>query len=233
MLYLTSRWYSPNQFDFNQDPPLLQELVSKIERIDDVIWKIWTITDVFRAGPTESYVCNLEPNWQPAEVVAQNAPSYLQIEQNPGQTTFTIASASQSALQNLRALIANLYEPLRPAGLDQFLERNQDIPVRLVELFDRETGTKVRQTFVNPVSRRFISSQFPPPRWEVWNLSITPQINDPLPVLRLQIETEVNQAGFMISEAAQFLSRPDIIQAHNLFTLADMAFGGLVMPVLA
>ncbi len=240
MIYCTSRVYSPNQFDVHQDLQIWNELVSKMERINDSIWKIWTIADVFRTSSTVAAQASVAyqsaypfEDWAPVEKISQIAASYLRIEQNPGQCSFTLASTSQAALQNLQALIANLYEPVTLAGLDDFLQQLLENPVQFVELFDRETGIKVRNSFTSRVNLRSIFSEYPPARWDLLNLSVNPYINDPLPVVRLQIKVEAKQAWFLLAEKEQFLSRPEYIQAYNLFTLTDMAFGSLSMPVPA
>jgi hypothetical protein len=230
MLYLTSRLYSPIAFDIIEDPRLLNDLVTKVEPIDDLIWKVWMITEVFHTSPTESYVYG---EGHQTAAISQNAVCYLQVELAPGQTTFTLASQSQNALESLQALLANLYEPVTPADLDAFLDQNQDTPIQLVELFDRETGTNLRQSFYNPINPRFLLAAYPPQRWEVTNLSFASQINEPLSVLGLQIKIQTKQAVFKLGKEEHFLSHAEIDQAHNLFTLADMAFGGLVMPVRA
>lgn len=228
MLYLTTRLYSPISFDVIEDPKLLDDLVTKVEQIDDLIWKVWIITDIFRTSPSESYMYS---DGQYAEAVSQSAASYLQVEQTPGQTTFTLASESQSALESLQALIANLYEPVRQANLDAYLEQNQDTPIQLVELFDRDTSNKLRQSFYYPNKPKYLLSTFPPYRWEVMNLSFIPQITEPISVIGLQIRLQTKQAVFKLGKEEQFLSHSEKDQAHNLFTLADMAFGDLVMPV--
>ncbi len=235
MIYLMSRVYSSNMFEEEPDLLIWQELVSKIKRIDEITWKVWTLADVVSRGRMDilqAYsVYHSLQEWQPTDIIAQTAASYLQIKRDQGYTTFTIASESESALQSLQALISNLYEPVIPAPLGDFLYQNPGVSVQQMELIDRETHAQFREMFPQPVPLEKLLSQYPLSRWDVLNLFVLPQINEPLSVSRVQIRIVANQAWFLLNEEEAFLARPERVQAHNLFTLADRTFGGSARAV--
>lgn len=232
MLYITSRLYSAVQFDYFQDHELWRELVAEFDQIDASTWKIRILTDVIRAEDAQFTVSTKDLSWLQTEQVVQTAICYLDIQQDTLQTTFTLASASQGALESLQALISNLYSPVSSVSLDNFLQKNPDLAVRLVEAFELKTSNRVRLTYAKPTNLKEIFSQFSSSDWILLNLSIVPEIYDPVKVSVLQIKEQTDQAWFTIPEDVKFLEYSELTRVQSLFKLADIAFSGESQAVL-
>ena len=239
MLYYTSKLHSSSDFEIKQDTDLWGQLVPGVERLNtsQLVWKLWIVTDRFRSSDTLSQTYSLTDEWQPAPTIVQivqTAASYLRVQQNPQQTrtVFTVVSPNQDALENLAALIVNLYDDVTPVGMDHFINENGMLLVRAAKAFRLNaespflnTCDDSQRTFTTPIRLDDLrKSVFPEQDWDLMNLStITADLEGFPNVRELYLNIASHQAIFLKEE--QFLLEKELPQMDSVFQLADKIFG--------
>jgi hypothetical protein len=223
MFYITRRLHSIGQFDVEREPELWKELVSEIEEIEARIptWKIQIVTHVSHPNDTRFLAYNTVQGWQQPEIVVQTAVCYLRVEQNLGQTTFTLTSPSESGLENLVALLENLYEPIVPASIESFLQRSGHLSVRSAEFLNTHTREKTQTQFTTLPSLDSLRSAFPLPHWSPLSISVIPEFADPLEVSLVYLRIQANQIWFDVKEEKE---EGKIAMVDRLFNLAEITF---------
>lgn len=237
MLYITSRLHSRTEFDSSHDPKLWQKLVNGLEQIGHNTWQFRIITDILHFDDEQYILHSSHEQWQKPEMVVQTALSYLRIVQTHPETTFTMVSASESALESHIALFENLYEQTTHANLESFLlnPKNQDLLIRSADMFDLETRNRRRETFAEKMRLGKLLKQYPLSKWNYFSLSAIPEINNPLNVLALRIKPYANQAWFAVVEnQTEYQDQyTQLARIDNLFELADITFRGDSLPIPA
>lgn len=238
MLFFTSRLHSYTEFDPYEDHKLWRKLVNNLEQIShNNTWQFRIITDIVNLDDEQYLLYSSHEQGQKPEMMTQTALSYLRIFQTHPGTTFTVVSASQSALESHIALFENLYQPTTPASLENFLlnTKNQDLPIRSAEMFDRETRNRRQETFTDNMNLGELFKQYPLSRWDFLSLSVIPESNNSLNISALRIKPYANQAWFAVAgKQTQYRNQQiQLEQIDNLFELADITFRGDSLPVPA
>lgn len=229
MQYYTSKLRSSTSFEIDEDTRLWGKLVPNVQQLDPsfLIWKFWIVTDLSHAD-NQSRAASLTSKWQSSKMVAQTAASYLRIQEIATRTIFTIASLNRDALENLAALIANLYDEVIYVGADKFLE-NEAFRIRGAKMFELNTGDEISRTFPEPVSLGDLKSFNPDPPifdWPPMSLSTIPNLESFPKVQELHLALSSHQACFFVAEEEQFSSREELAHMNGIFELTDKVFSG-------
>lgn len=216
---------TPVNFDKFLDPDLWKSLVPEIKQISEFVWKFWLISKVNDNNNFQTSAYSLEDGvWRSTEMITQTSACYLRAESYAGQTTFTIISTSQIAFLRLVALIENLYDPVTPISLYNFLSENQPILVRSVNLFQNETDQEVLYDFSRPIHLSLLQSLYLPLGWDFLGISVIPHFYKPINITGLYLNMQGGQASFFLSPEEQLLPSNELVQLNKIFNLTDIFF---------
>src|SRR5438552_2632052 len=226
MLYLATKLYSDRKIRLEGLLNSWQELAQDIEPFGQATWKTWRATQVISENDNQTRIYNMNGHWSPlGRPVVRASSCYLRGEQVSRGTAFTILSVEEEALHSVRALIENIYAPVEPASLADFLARNGALSVQAARIYDSTTGNQNIFTYAHPTDLRDLLAKGLSLDEGASNriLSLSATVSDtalPLNVRLVYVSDMTNEVGFSIESSSQ----EDYALVDKLFTLADIAF---------
>ncbi len=222
MLYLCRRIHKSGPFVTNDFIAFWEELALRIEKIDESTWKIWDITQVFHKDNSQTQVYSMGEEWEPLQVVAKASPCYLHTEQDGHRTIFTLIAGEEEALTNVQTFIENSCAPVEFNNLDQILQRYKPFQVQTMKTYQKENGYQEVRIFDRPIMLDIDPFLDLRSSTKLLSLSAIVNIDKPLHVPVLHLNTTTHQLGFSVDPDSQ--NEPQLIK--DLFILADRAFKG-------
>jgi hypothetical protein len=230
-LYLAIKLYVDRTIGLDSILNFLQELAQDIELIGPDTWKTWRATQVISENDNQTRLYKLNGHRSPlGHSVTKASSCYLRGREVSHRTEFTILSVEEEALRSMRALIENIYAPVKPASLDEFLKRNGALRVQAARIYDSTTGDQTTFTYGHRIDLNGLLAQGHSLDQEASNrlLSFSAIVDDtalPLKVRVVYVSKLAQEVGFSIESS----SNEDYSLIDKLFTLADRAFRGAVV----
>lgn len=224
-MYLSTKLHTSAFIATEHVLPIWQELSQEIEPIDSSTWRIWQTTQVFSEDGFHTRLSSMNGQSHPLKMVTIAAPCYLRTAHEGDRTIFTLISNEKEALESVRSLIENIFAPVEPTGLDQFLQQNPELSVQDVRLYEYDGKLNTKYEALFSYDQPVALSQVLDGRSLSQLLSLSASVDPVFPYLKAQmlyISRVDHQVGFTLQSDLQ--KEEEEVLIKKLFQLADWAF---------